>query len=146
MSRVYATRTDLLAYTAGSGLVVPSEPDATRKLTRASEKVDDFLLTAIYDVDDVTLLPTHAAVIEALMLATCAQAAWWIETGDETGASSLFQTVSIGSVSLGRGNSGAGSAPGAATARSEDAMGHLRRAAPHLRLGVVSTYGVGWLA
>ena len=56
-------------------------PDAARKLVRASEVIDQALRTAIYDVDTADA-PTDAAVIAALVGATCAQVEFW-QTGDE---------------------------------------------------------------
>lgn len=129
MARIYATRADWLAYEAGSTLAaqIPAEPEATRKLTRASERIDDLLVTAVYDVDDDDL-PTDATVAQALRDATCAQASWWLEIGDETGAASQYQSVSIGSVSLSRGYTGAGSSTGVQQTMSDAAVRHLRRA------------------
>jgi hypothetical protein len=100
----YATRAELVDY-APAGTVIPDDPEATRKLTRASERIDLALISSVYDVDDDGL-PTDAEVIAAMRDATCAQALWFMETGDETGAAGQYQTVSIGSVNLGRGNSG----------------------------------------
>jgi hypothetical protein len=134
MTRVYAVRTDLVAYLEGSPLQVriPEEPSSTRLLTRASEKVDDMLLGALYAVDDDSM-PTHPTVIDAFTLATCAQAAWWLETGDETGAGELWDSVSMLSVALSRRAKGSERA----STYSSDAIGHLRRAASNeLILGV----------
>lgn len=136
MARIYATRADLEAYLPAA-LTLPAEPEATRMLTRASEVVDDLLVTAVYDVD-AGLLPTDTTVAEALRQATCAQVAWWIETGDETGAAAQYQSVSIGSVSLSRGYSGAGSSTGTAQRISDDAMRHLRR------VGLVGNHPLSW--
>ena len=54
---------------------------AARVLVRASEVIDQALRTAVYDVDTAGA-PTDAAVIAALVGATCAQVEFW-ETGDE---------------------------------------------------------------
>ena len=56
-------------------------PGAARLLVRASEVIDQALRTAVYDVDTAGA-PTDAAVIAALVGATCAQVEFW-ETGDE---------------------------------------------------------------
>src|SRR5262245_17297393 len=88
---------------------------------------------AVYDVDSVTKLPTDANLIEAFKLATCAQAEWWLTTGDELGAGSLYQSVSIGRVSLSRaqgGSAGAGQQPR-----------YAEKTVEHLQLAV-STAGV----
>jgi hypothetical protein len=120
--RAYATTADLAVY-----LNATPPSDARRMLQRASERIDDMLLTAIYDVD-TNHLPTDLTVRAALRNAVCAQVKWWLDTGDESGAMGVMQSVSIGSVSLGRGYTGAGSATGAAQNISSDAVMHLRRA------------------
>jgi hypothetical protein len=104
MSRVYATRADLVAFVPGTA-TVPPDPEATRLLHSASRRVDSAMKTAVYDVDSVTLLPKDAAVIEVFRDATCAQAYYWFPEigGDETGSGGQFSAVSIGSVSLSRG-------------------------------------------
>jgi hypothetical protein len=104
---VYATAADLTAWLS-AGTVVP-EPD--RLLARASTKVEALLLTAVYDVDSGGA-PTDPDVAQALNDATCAQVEWWLLTGDEAGAGSQYQSVSIGKISLSRGYSAAGSATG----------------------------------
>lgn len=128
MARVYATRADLLAYPPPPNVTIPEEPEATRVLTRASEDVDDALLTAVYDVD-TSEMPTDAKVIEALKLATCAQAIERIRTGTEDGDDGLdgWDSVSIGSITLsGRRNTTTGT--GSSSDLVADAVRHLRRA------------------
>lgn len=120
--RVYATTADLAYY-----LDAAPPADARRMLRRASERIEDLLLTAIYDVD-TNHLPTDVGVQAALRNAVCAQVKWWMDTGDESGVMGQMQSVSIGSVSLGRGYTGAGSATGAGQNLSADAVAHLRRA------------------
>ncbi len=120
--RVYATTADLAYY-----LQAAPPSDARRMLLRASERIEDLLLTAIYDVDS-NHLPTDPTVRAALRNAVCAQVKWWMDTGDESGVMGQMQSVSIGSVSLGRGYTGAGSATGASQNLSVDAVAHLRRA------------------
>lgn len=107
---VYATRAELVAseYLPGT-VTVPDDPEATRLLTRASRRIDRLLLTAVYDVDEDEA-PTDADVIAALRAATCAQAAWWLEHGDESGAGAEYDSVSIGSVALSGRRAGASSA------------------------------------
>lgn len=137
MARVYATRADLVDY-APPSVTVPDEPEATRVLTRASEDVDDALLTAVYDVDTDDM-PTDTKVIEAMKLATCAQAIERIRTGTEDGNDGLdgWDSVSIGSISLsGRRKSDAGARSGSDL--TAEAVGHLRRAGLG---GVIFTYG-----
>lgn len=108
LNRVYATPVDLAAYL---GAAAPA--DATRLLARASEAVDDALLTSVY-ATDVDGYPTDTDQREAVRLAACAIVEWWGDergTGDETGVSSAWTTVRAGSVSLGR-SGGSGGASG----------------------------------
>jgi hypothetical protein len=144
MARVYATLADLEAHHAGRpGWTPPAEPNAGRLLARASREVDR-ILTAIgawYETDPVTLLPTHATVITALRDATCEQVGWWQETGDESGAAGIYQSVSIGSVQLSRGS---GSGTAATSTRSAEAVGILRDAeGEHFRTGIYVGGGYG---
>jgi hypothetical protein len=76
-----------------SGLEVPV--DADRLLSRASREIDKALLRAVYAVDDDGL-PTDVDVAVALRDATCAQAAWWLETGDEAGAAAQLNSAGSG--------------------------------------------------
>lgn len=101
--RAYATSTDLANYLQAA----PPE-DADRLLTRATDIIDRLTITARYTLDEDGN-PTDTDVVEALKKATCAQVAWWVETGDEWGLGADYQSVSIGSVSLSRGQSGGGS-------------------------------------
>ncbi|GAB3437475.1 hypothetical protein [Actinophytocola sediminis] len=139
MARIYATHEQLVAYTEGSSFVVPAEPESQRVRTRASEFVDDALLTAVYATDPVTELPTDRRIEAALRDAVCAQVVWWDETGDELGDAGQYTSASIGSVSLTRGRAAAG-----VTLPSGRTLGP--HAATHLRLAgllpgvVISTY------
>ncbi|MGE9695919.1 hypothetical protein [Streptomyces sp. CH6] len=95
MPRVYATPDQLAAWT---GEAAPA--DAERLLARASEDVDDALLSAIY-ATDAEGRPTDPAVAAALADATCAQVEYQLATGDDgTGAGGRWGSVSIGPVSL----------------------------------------------
>lgn len=128
MARVYATRAQLAAY-APPDVTIPEEPEATRILTRASERVDDALLTAVYAVDTTTGLPTDAPVVEALQLATCAEAVDLIRHGSSTGDDGMSQwdSIAIGSVKL-SGRRDTGGSSGSTANLSGEAAGHLRRA------------------
>ncbi|WP_406334353.1 hypothetical protein OG814_11820 [Streptomyces zaomyceticus] len=108
MGRVYATPEQLTEWTGR-----PAPADADRILARASEDIDDALLTALYDVDD-NGMPTDPDVAQALTDATCAQVEYQQATGDDgTGAASRWDSVSIGPVSLSGRRQGAGT-PGEA--------------------------------
>lgn len=120
----YATEVDLTNYLP-TGTVVA---DAGRKLDRASRRVDLLTMTAVYATDPDTGAATDPDVIAALRDATCAVVEWWEATGDETGAGSLYQSVSIGRVQLGHGYSSAGSATGASQTTSPQAVEILQLA------------------
>ncbi|WP_229700680.1 hypothetical protein [Streptomyces camponoticapitis] len=93
--RVYATTTDL-----ANALKEAPPLNAQKLLERASELLDsDFLLTAIYDVDDEGM-PTHPLVIKGFRDAVCAQVEFWEEVGEETDISGPLQGAQIGSVNL----------------------------------------------
>lgn len=111
-ARVYALTSDYA--TAGMD-APPAGTNLRRVLRAASARVDEMLLGAIYETDDVTLLPTDAAVTVALRDATVAQAAWQVESGDpySLGADTQYQSVTVGGVALGKSYTGAGgSTPG----------------------------------
>ncbi|MGW8876383.1 hypothetical protein [Streptomyces mirabilis] len=102
MGRVYATPEQ----------VWTGQPpaDADRLLARASEDIDDALLTAVYRTDSADM-PTDPKVVTALAEAVRAQIEYWAATGDDgTGAAGRWDSVSIGPVSL----SGRKDAPAAA--------------------------------
>lgn len=104
MAGSYATQADLYGFTpAAFKATVPADPEATRLLTRATELVDIALKTAIYDTD-TNGYPTDTTLLGALRDATCAQALWWLQTGDETGVGAQWSSMSIGSLSLSRGS------------------------------------------
>jgi len=95
VARIYATPEQLTAWTGQ-----PAPPDAERLLARASEDVDDALLSAVYDTDALGM-PTDAKIVAALADATCAQVEYQQATGDDgTGAAGRWDSVSIGPVSL----------------------------------------------
>ncbi|MGW3511181.1 hypothetical protein [Streptomyces sp. NPDC000994] len=96
MERVYATPEDLTAWTGR-----PAPDDAERMLARASEDVDDALLTAVYRTDEAGM-PTNPKIRRALADATCAQVEYQTAAGDDgTGAAGRWGSVSIGPVRLG---------------------------------------------
>ncbi|WP_445396444.1 hypothetical protein ACSMX9_22595 [Streptomyces sp. LE64] len=96
MPRIYATPEQ---YTAWSGDTTPP-PDIHRQLARASEDVEDALLTAVYAVDALGM-PTDPDVLTALADAVCAQVEYQEASGDDgTGAGGRWGSVSIGSVAL----------------------------------------------
>ncbi|MGW7416130.1 hypothetical protein [Streptomyces sp. NPDC054863] len=81
-------------------LGTPAPSGAERLLARAGEDIDSALLTAIYRVDEDGD-PIEPRVVAALADATCAQVEHWLATGDDgTGAGGVWDSVSIGPVSL----------------------------------------------
>jgi hypothetical protein len=141
LNRIYATPADLANY-----LGLDEAPaDAQRLIARASEAIDDNLITAVYAVDEDGY-PTDPIQREAVQLATCAVIEWWGEergTGDETGAASVWNSVSAGAVSLSRtvaaggASGGTGSTQVRAGALPPRALSYLRRS--KLLGGVVFT-------
>jgi hypothetical protein len=98
----YATSEE---YEDETGTTAPA--NINRLLTLASRDVDAALISAVYDVDDEGL-PTEAAHVTALREATIEQAAYYLDTGDTTGTGGMaaYGDVQIGSVRLGRSQSG----------------------------------------
>ncbi|WP_242890795.1 hypothetical protein [Actinomadura litoris] len=97
MMIVYATIGDLEAYL----VTIPVWPGAERHLQQASEDIDELLIGAVYDVDD-NHLPTDSRVTDAIKRATCAQAHYIRESGDETGAKAQITSVNVGSIGYSR--------------------------------------------
>jgi hypothetical protein len=93
--RVYATPEQLAAW-----LGKPAPADADRLLARASEDIDDALLTAVYRTDAAGM-PVSPRIRAALTAAVCAQVEYQLAGGDDgTGAAGKWDSVSIGPVSM----------------------------------------------
>lgn len=99
MARIYATAADLAAYT---GATAPADADAL--LAKASRFLDAAVFRLCWYIPDpATGMPTDAVVIAALRDATCAQAAWWTQLGDSTGAMGAgWGQIRIGRVDMSR--------------------------------------------
>lgn len=98
MTRVYATSTDLAAYTGSSA---PANADAL--LAKASRFMDSNVFRLCWFQADGDGLPTDTVVAQAFTDAVCAQAAWWDQLGDSTGAQVAgWGTLQIGSVTMSR--------------------------------------------
>lgn len=95
---VYATLTDLAEYLGVAAGEL--DPGSERLLGLASRMVDHQTLGRI-DAN-------NEAHLEAAKLATCAQVEFWRETGDDTGASGAFSSLSIGAFSISRGGGSSG--------------------------------------
>ncbi|MCO7196899.1 hypothetical protein [Pseudonocardia sp. McavD-2-B] len=125
VERSYATTGDLARYMRAAPPVA-----ARRLLARATERIDELLVAAVYPVTGPDELPADPEVADALRKATCAQAAWFDESGDETGsgAAERWSNVRIGNVQLG-GAGGSGDGASAAAGRyAPDALRTLRLA------------------
>lgn len=102
--RSYATTAHLAEHL---GAAPPA--DAHRLLVRATERVDELLRTAVYATTGADELPVDDDVILALREATCAQAAWFDDTGDDgSGLAARWSDVQIGSVRLSGSTGGSG--------------------------------------
>jgi len=88
----YATSSELVTFT---GAEMPA--DADRLLLRASELIDDYTRTAIYDVDTDDF-PTDAAVVAAFRDATCAQVEFWSAGDEEEDVLGPVQGLVLGSM------------------------------------------------
>ena len=105
--RVFATSEQWAAYPQHPE-PLPANADAI--LSAASLEVARLTQNARFDVaNDV---PTDPKIVQALQDATCAQANFFAETGDLTGASGQFMSMTLGSFSASRNTPGG--APGAA--------------------------------
>ena len=95
----------LLTITGGGGgygvpapaVTIEPPEDLVRLLTRASELIDDFTRTAVYDVD-VDELPTDVDDIAAFRDATCAQVEFWISGDEEDDVLGPVSELTIGNV------------------------------------------------
>lgn len=121
--RVYATPSDLATFT---GEAAPA--NAIALLARATRLVEGLTTTALYAVDEDGL-PEDLDISEAFRDAVCAQAAWFDETGDVSGAGARFNSLSLGSFSASGGGTGAATNTSAAQSRySPEAVEILRSA------------------
>lgn len=95
-----------------------AEADETEALTvimRATPLLEHLTKTARY-ATDVDGYPTDPTIIEAFKDAACAQALYFLETGDITGAAARFNSLSLGSFSA----SGGGTGSATNTSAAED--------------------------
>ncbi|WP_448319235.1 hypothetical protein [Streptomyces sp. CO7] len=109
---MYATEADLTDYLDPD----PVPANAARLLNRASAKLDQLLIGAVYDTDDDGL-PTDPALAEVFREAVCIQAAYIAALGDETGANANVASMTLGNQTItralgnARGSGGATSTP-----------------------------------
>lgn len=102
--RVYATASDYRDFIGDPEPEEETEPVAdpvlNALLRRASIRIDSYTRTSRYNTD-TDGYPTDADIAEAFKWATCAQAVFFTETEDITGADSISGLTKIGSVQLG---------------------------------------------
>lgn len=148
--RVYATAADYYDFIGDDQpMTTPAEgqepqpvteKDLNARLRRASSVIDSLTRHDRYDVDEDGYA-TDERVSEAFKDATCAQADWWADTDDVTGAEAQGGTVSIGSVSIGaRGRtSGLSGAPDPQASRVAPEAIEILRNAGLMRASVAHT-------
>jgi hypothetical protein len=96
--RVYATS---LQYEAYTGQTAPT--GITAQLAKASRYLDGNVFKLCWYEVDASGFPSNPLVRQAFADAACAQAAWWDELGDSTGAGTAgWGSVSLGSAQLSR--------------------------------------------
>jgi hypothetical protein len=78
--------------------IAPPE-DLDRLLTRASEVLDDYCRTAVYDTDTDDL-PTDADIIAAFRDACCAQVEFWMAGDEEDDVLGPLQGVVLGALQV----------------------------------------------
>lgn len=143
--RVYATASDYYDFIGDDQpMTTPPEPeegeeaqepqpitekDLNARLRRASSVIDSHTRHDAYDVDEDGYA-TDPDIADAFKEATCAQAQWFDDTDDLTGAQSQDGTISIGSVSIGASgrSTGGASADALASRIAPEAIEILRNA------------------
>ncbi|WP_060887284.1 hypothetical protein [Streptomyces caniscabiei] len=137
MARIYATSAEYTAYT---GQTPPS--DIGQLLADASRFLEaEVFRLCWYEVVDGTGYPSNATVLAAFSDAVCAQAQWWDEVGDSTGASGVgWGTVRLGSAQMSRSvttTSGASSPAREIAPKALDALQGMDLTPDIFRLGAV---------
>jgi hypothetical protein len=115
---MYATTDDLADYI---GSTLPA--NAELLLRRAASDVDSMLIGSVYPVDSAGD-PTQADHIEAIKLATCAQA-HYLDPLNQEGKLGRFSSFTVGSISATRAARSSTTASGG-DRYSSDALGILR--------------------
>lgn len=95
----YATVRDYAAFLEEDPDSYTAPPRLDADLESASQLVRRCTKTAVYQTDEDGI-PTEPQVAEAFTAATCAQAEWFQEIGDNTGVGGFYNSMSIGSVAL----------------------------------------------
>ena len=94
--RQYATPTEFSIWDADTEYTTPGNG-----VLRRASGVIDTLTRHSYFVANAAGTPTDTDVLDVFRDATCAQVAYWEETGDITGAEAQGGSFSIGSVKIG---------------------------------------------
>lgn len=136
MARIYATSAEYEAYT---GQTPPADID--QQLAAASRMLEaQVFRLCSYEVDEDGY-PSNAVVLAAFSDAVCAQAEWFDELGDSTGASGVgWGTVRLGSAQMSRSvtaTSGASSAAREIAPKALDALQGMDLTPDIFRLGAV---------
>ncbi|MEU6651281.1 hypothetical protein ABZ904_18010 [Streptomyces sp. NPDC046900] len=93
----YATVEELTEFLAPD----PVPANAARLLDRASTKLDQLLIGAVYDTD-ADGLPLDPALAAVFREAVCIQAQYIADLGDETGANANVSQMSLGNQTITR--------------------------------------------
>lgn len=139
MARVYATSGQYETYT---GATAPD--DIAQLLADASRTLEARLFRLCwYEVDDEGM-PSNPIVAQAFTDAVCAQAQWWDEVGDSTGAAGAgWGTVRLGTAQMSRSVtdvSGAASPGREIAPKVWDALRGMDLTPDIFRLGEVGTW------
>ena len=100
--RLYATPADL---NGPPWRAAVTNDDATDLLMQATPLLEELTKTAVYTTN-AQGLPTDPVIAAAFKDAACAQAKYFLDTGDITGAAGRFNTISLGSFSVSGGTAG----------------------------------------
>lgn len=120
MAVAYAARADLASWL---GADAPAQ--AERMLERATELIDQYV-TAPFDVDSTTTLPTDTTVAAALRDAVCAQVEYWlVGVGEESDIVGQRGTVTVAGFS--------GAAPVRVAPRAKTILHTANLASPRVR-------------
>jgi len=114
----------------------PVPVNASRLLDRASTKLDQLLIGAVYETDEDGL-PTDTALTAVLKEAVCLQAQYISALSDETGANANVSTMTLGNQTISR------------ALKGTNGMGKTQRVSPDLLdllqvHGLLSVYPIVW--
>lgn len=104
---MYANTGDYATYTGEA-----PKAGLPKLLRRATLDVRRQTMTAVYDVDAVTKLPTDAGLLQALKDAVCEQASYCIDTGRAKGVVTPTSSFTLGKLSASKGGSSGSTASG----------------------------------